>query len=85
MDSQKTRERADMNFDKKELQKLDARKAMAEYDAEAIASRKKTERLRALRLARDAAEAAEPSKPVKAAKVAAESSIPVRLAKKRST
>lgn len=75
-----------MNFDKRELQRLDARKAMAEYDAEAVAARKNTERLRALRLARDAAEAAavKPGKPVKAAK-AAELSIPVRLAKKRST
>ena len=92
MDSQKTRERADMNFDKKELQKLDARKAMAEYDAEAIAARKKTERLRALRLARDAEDAAKPvkaEKPGKAVKAAkadsAELSIPVRLAKRRST
>jgi hypothetical protein len=75
-----------LNFDKKELQRLDARKAMAEYDAEAVAARKNTERLRALRLARDAAEAAavKPGKQVKAAK-AAELSIPVRLAKKRST
>jgi len=92
MDSQKARERADMNFDKKELQRLDARKAMAEYDAEGAAARKKTERLRALRLARDAAEAAavKPDQPVKATKAAkaaeaAKLSIPVRLAKKRST
>ncbi len=89
MDSQKTRERADMNFDKKEMQKLDARKAMAEYDAESIAARKKTERLRALRLARDAADAAavKSDKPVKAKKAtdAAKLSFPVRLAKKRST
>lgn len=75
-----------MNFDKKELQRLDARKAMAEYDAESVAARKKTERLRALRLARDAAEATavKPDKPVKAAG-SAKLSIPVRLAKKRST
>ncbi len=32
----------------------DGRKAMAEYEAAAIATRAKTERLRALRLARDA-------------------------------
>ncbi len=78
-----------MNFDKKELQRLDARKAMTEYDAEIAAARKKTERLRALRLARDAenAAAAKSDKPVKAAKAAdsAKSSIPVRLAKRRST
>jgi len=70
MDSQKTRERADMNFDKKELQRLDARKAMAEYDAEGAAARTKTARLRALRLARDAADAAvvKPSNSAKSAK-----------------
>jgi hypothetical protein len=77
-----------MNVDKKELQRMDARKAMTEYDAEAIATRKKTERLRALRLARDAAEAAAPksSKPAKAKAADPDKlSIPVRLAKKRST
>ena len=75
-----------MKFDKKELQKLDASKAMAEYDAESAAARKKTERLRALRLARDAAEAAadKPSKPAKAAD-SSKLSVPVRLAKRRST
>jgi hypothetical protein len=36
----------------------DGKKAMTEYEAEGIAVRAKTERLRALRLARDAAEAA---------------------------
>ena len=36
----------------------DGKKAMSEYEAEGIAVRAKTERLRALRLARDAAEAA---------------------------
>jgi len=34
----------------------DGKKAMAEYEARAIAVREKTERLRALRLAREAAE-----------------------------
>jgi hypothetical protein len=34
----------------------DGKKAMTEYEAEAIATRAKTERLKALRLARDAAE-----------------------------
>ena len=36
----------------------DGKKAMAEYEASAAATRAKTEKLRALRLARDAAEAA---------------------------
>ena len=38
----------------------DGKKAMAEYEANAAATRAKTEKLRALRLARDAAEAAAP-------------------------
>jgi hypothetical protein len=33
----------------------DAKKAMSDYESEAVALRKKTERLKALRLARDAA------------------------------
>jgi hypothetical protein len=47
-------ERANAEF-KKTLRDQDAKKAMAEYDAEGAALRAKTERLRALRLARDAA------------------------------
>jgi hypothetical protein len=45
----------------------DGKKAMAEYEASAAATRAKTEKLRALRLARDAAEqSAEPvAKPAK--------------------
>ena len=43
----------------------DGRKAMAEYEANAAATRAKTEKLRALRLARDAAEAAAPKPPAK--------------------
>jgi len=39
------------------LQAEDGRKAMAEYEAKAAATREKTEKLRALRLAREAAEA----------------------------
>lgn len=39
------------------LQAEDGRKAMAEYEASILATREKTEKLRALRLARDAAEA----------------------------
>jgi hypothetical protein len=47
-------ERANAEF-KKTQREHDAKKAMAEYDAEGAALRAKTERLRALRLARDAA------------------------------
>jgi hypothetical protein len=47
----------------------DGKKAMADYEAQAIAVRAKTERLRALRLAREAAEGtATPKKPVAAKK-----------------
>lgn len=49
---------------KKAQRDQDAQKAMSEYDAEGVAVRAKTERLRALRLARDAAA----PKPVPAAK-----------------
>ena len=52
---------AQAQFDK--LQRAeDGKKAMSEYEAEGVAVRAKTERLRALRLARDAAEAAAPPK-----------------------
>jgi hypothetical protein len=50
----KSADRAGAEF-KKAQRDHDARKATAEYDAEAAAVRAKTERLRALRLARDAA------------------------------
>jgi DNA-binding protein H-NS len=43
----------------------DGKKAMAEYEASAAATRAKTEKLRALRLARDAADAAAPKPPAK--------------------
>lgn len=66
----------------------DGRKAMAEYEAGIIATRKKTERLRALRLEREAAEAkaapavaAKPKTPKGKAKAAKK---PVRLAGKFS-
>lgn len=45
----------------------DGKKAMAEYEANAAATRVKTEKLRALRLAREASEAA--NKPAPKAKV----------------
>ena len=41
----------------------DGKKAMAEYEASAAATRAKTEKLRALRLAKEAAEAAAPKPP----------------------
>ena len=44
----------------------DAKQAMAEYEAAAIATRAKTERLRALRLAREAATPPPPAKKRKA-------------------
>lgn len=43
---------------KKELNSVEANKAMAEVERQAIAVRKNMERLKALRLARDAEEAA---------------------------
>jgi hypothetical protein len=48
----------------------DGKKAMAEYEANVVATRAKTEKLRALRLARDAAAAAAP-KPAAAPKTRA--------------
>jgi hypothetical protein len=45
----------------------DAKQAMAEYEAAAIATRAKTERLRAMRLAREAATPPAPAKKRKAA------------------
>ena len=43
----------------------DGKKAMAEYEASAAATRAKTEKLRALRLAKEAAELAAPKPPTK--------------------
>jgi hypothetical protein len=51
----------------KEQRLNDAKQAMAEYEAAAVATRAKTERLRALRLARDAATPSAPAKKRKAA------------------
>jgi hypothetical protein len=50
----KLREDAEAKFKKKELQRLDGRAAMAEYQAASLATAEKTARLRALRLSRDA-------------------------------
>ena len=49
----------------------DGKKAMAEYEASAAATRAKTEKLRALRLAKEAAEPAAPPKPAKKTKAKA--------------
>jgi hypothetical protein len=43
----------------------DGKKAMAEYEASAAATRAKTEKLKALRLAKEAADAAAPKPPAK--------------------
>ena len=47
------RQRAERNF-KREERAQDGRKAMIEYEAQAVATRKKTTHLKALRLAREA-------------------------------
>ena len=53
---------------KKEEQRREGTKAMAEYQAAQIAEQKKTEKLRSLRLAREAVEASAPvAKPAKPA------------------
>jgi hypothetical protein len=49
----RARDRAEKSF-KKEERGRDARKAMAEYEAQAAAIRKKTAQLKALRLAKEA-------------------------------
>ena len=46
--------RADIHFKVRELQKADAPVARADYEAAGVATREKTERLRALRMAREA-------------------------------
>jgi hypothetical protein len=51
------RQLADTKFKKKEMQLLDGRMAMAEYEAARRAANENTARLRALRMARDAAAA----------------------------
>lgn len=55
MVDQTLKNRADVHFKVRELQKADAPLARAEYEAATIATREKTARLRALRLSRDAA------------------------------
>jgi hypothetical protein len=53
MTSDQARQRAERNF-KREERAQDGRKAMIEYEAQAVATRKKTARLKALRLAKEA-------------------------------
>jgi len=53
MTSDQARQRAEKSF-KREERARDGRKAMTEYEAQARATREKTERLKALRLAREA-------------------------------
>ena len=66
MTSDQARQRAERNF-KKEERARDSRTAMMEYEAHAVATRKKTARLKALRLAKEAqAQTDEPAaKPTK--------------------
>jgi len=52
------RQLADSKFKKREMQLLDGRMAMAEYEAARRAVHEKTARLRALRMARDAVDLA---------------------------
>lgn len=58
MTSDRARQRAERTF-KKEERAQDGRKAMTEYEAQAVATRKKTARLKALRLAKEAQEQTE--------------------------
>jgi len=53
MNSDQARQRAERNF-KKEERAQDGRNAMIEYEAQAVTTRKKTTRLKALRLAKEA-------------------------------
>ena len=53
MTSDQDRQRAERSF-KREERAQDGRKAMIEYEAQAVATRKKTARLKALRLAKEA-------------------------------
>jgi hypothetical protein len=62
VNSEQARERAERNFKRGE-RALDGRKAMAEYEAQAGATRKKTAWLRALRLAKEAEARDEPPPP----------------------
>jgi hypothetical protein len=56
IDTHQARDRAEAIFKKKQERLLDGQKATAEYEADRLAMREKTARLRALRLARDVRE-----------------------------
>jgi hypothetical protein len=66
MDDTSEKKAANAQFAKDQRQN-DAKQAMAEYEAAALATRAKTERLRAMRLAREAATPPAPAKKRKAA------------------
>ena len=53
MNADKARERAERHF-RREERAQDGRKAMIEYESQALATREKTARLKALRLAKEA-------------------------------
>jgi hypothetical protein len=55
LDAHQARDRAEAIFKKKQERLLDGQKATAEYEADRLATREKTARLRSLRLARDVA------------------------------
>jgi hypothetical protein len=57
MNAQQAHDLAEASFKKKEAQLREGQKAMAEYNADRLALRERTARLRALRLRRDADEA----------------------------
>lgn len=55
--SKEDKDKAEARFKRKEVQARDATSAMAEYEATKAATRKNTERLKALRLAKEAEDA----------------------------
>lgn len=55
--SKEDKDKAEARFKRKEVQARDATSAMAEYEASKAATRKNTERLKALRLAKEAEDA----------------------------
>ena len=57
-ESEKTHLRAEAAFKRKEMQRVEGPKAMAEYNAKRLALQDRTSRLRALRLEREAADVA---------------------------
>lgn len=67
---------------KKEEQRREGTKAMAEYQAAQIAEQKKTEKLRALRLAREAVESSAPA-PKPAGKAKAKVKTKTKASKKK--